>query len=189
MPFVELQEEGRQLRLEREGKGKEKGNDKEKGKHLEELKSEVKKARDTVKETKSRLAEANGVVKATKQAYLACKAKGQGSEKGNAAVAAATFLGDGPEPVWPIEARARMVDIPLNERRGARVVIGPPHTPEEWHSELGWRDEHGRSRSWGDERKGTHGLGCDTFPQHVLEPGWRSWTDTDTDSSTSTDSD
>ena len=28
-----------------------------------------------------------------------------------------------------------------------------------------------------------------TFPQHVLEPGWRSWTDTDTDSSTSTDSD
>ena len=187
--FAELQEEGRQLRLEREGKGKEKGNDKEKGKHLEELKSEVKKARDTVKETKSRLAEANGVVKATKQAYLACKAKGQGSEKDNAAVAAATFLGDGPEPVWPIEARARMVDIPLNERRGARVVIGPPHTPEEWHSELGWRDEHGRSRSWGDERKGTHGLGCDTFPQHVLEPGWRSWTDTDTDSSTSTDSD
>ena len=187
--FAELQEEGRQLRLEREGKGKEKGNDKETGKHLEELKSEVKKARDTVKETKSRLAEANGVVKATKQAYLACKAKGQGSEKGNAAVAAATFLGDGPEPVWPIEARARMVDIPLNERRGARVVIGPPRTPEEWHSELGWRDEHGRSRSWGDERKGTHGLGCDTFPQHVLEPGWRSWTDTDTDSSTSTDSD
>ena len=74
--FAELQEEGRQLRLEREGKGKEKGNDKEKGKHLEELKSEVKKARDTVKETKSRLAEANGVVEATKQAYLACKGKG-----------------------------------------------------------------------------------------------------------------
>ena len=26
-----------------------------------------------------------------------------------------------------------------------------------------------------------------TFPQHVLEPGWRSWTDTDTDSSTDSD--
>ena len=89
----------------------------------------------------------------TKQAYLACKGKGRGTEKGNAAVAAATFLGDGPEPVWGIVARARMVDIPLNERSGVRAEIGPPRTPEEWHSELGWRDEHGRSRSWGDEQK------------------------------------
>ena len=36
------------MRLEREGKGKEKGNDKEKGKHIEELKSKVKEARETV---------------------------------------------------------------------------------------------------------------------------------------------
>ena len=78
---AELAEEGRQLRLERERKGKEKGNDKEKGKHLEELKSEVKKARDTVKETKSRLAEAHGVVEATKQAYFACKGKGKSQDK------------------------------------------------------------------------------------------------------------
>jgi len=48
-------------------------------------------------------------------------------------------MGDGPEPVWPIEAgeaheikscdtgtlRYR-ADIPLNERSGAPVVIGPP---------------------------------------------------------------
>ena len=112
----------------------------------------MKKARDTVEETKSRLAEAHGVVEATKQAYLACTGKGKGSEKGNAAVAAATFLGDGPEPVWTIKARAQMDHMPLTERRGARVEIGPPRTSEEWHSELGWRDEHGRSRSWGDER-------------------------------------
>ena len=44
MLFDEFQEEEKQvlfgqLRLEREGKGKEKGNDKEKGKHIEELKS------------------------------------------------------------------------------------------------------------------------------------------------------
>ena len=81
MLFVDLQEEGRQLRLEREGKGKEKGNDKASGKHIEELKSKVKKARDTVKETKSRLAEAHGVVEATKQAHFACKGKGESQDK------------------------------------------------------------------------------------------------------------
>ena len=36
------------MRLERERKGKKKGNDKEKGKHIEELKSKVKEARETV---------------------------------------------------------------------------------------------------------------------------------------------
>ena len=137
----------------------------------------MKKACETVEETKPRRAWAHGVVNKTQQAYLACTVKGQGSEKGNAAVAAATFLGDGPEPVWPIVARARMVDIPLNERRGARVVIGPPRTPEEWHSELGWRDEHCRSRSWGDEQEDAH------------EPGGRSSTDTDTGFFKITDSD
>ena len=60
-------------------------------------------------------------------------------------------MGDGPDPVWPIEDRAQNFNLPLNERRGARAEIGPPRTPEERHSELGWRDEHGRSRSWGDE--------------------------------------
>ena len=34
----------------------------------------------------------------------------------------AAFLGDGTEPVWPADQK---VDIPLNERRGARVDIGP----------------------------------------------------------------
>ena len=34
--------------MERERKGKEKGNDKEKGKHIEELKSKVNEARETV---------------------------------------------------------------------------------------------------------------------------------------------
>ena len=46
--FAKLAEEDRQLRLERERKGKEKGNDKEKGKHIDELKSKVKEARETV---------------------------------------------------------------------------------------------------------------------------------------------
>ena len=46
--FVQLANEDRQLRLERERKGKEKGNAKEKGKHIEELKSKVKEARETV---------------------------------------------------------------------------------------------------------------------------------------------
>ena len=40
--FAKLAEEDRQLRLERQRKGKEKGNDKETGKHVEELKSKVK---------------------------------------------------------------------------------------------------------------------------------------------------
>ena len=121
---------------------------------------------------------------------LAHKGQGEGSNRGNDdGKAKGKGMGDGPEPVWPTEASAENFDMPLNERRGARSEIRPSRTPEEWHSKFGWRDEHGRSRSWGDERKGTHGLGCDTFPHHVLEPGWRSWTDTDTDSSTSTDSD
>ena len=60
-------------------------------------------------------------------------------------------MGDGPEPVWPIEAgeaheikscdtgtlRYR-ADIPLNERRGAPVVIGRPRTaPVEWDNLIG----------------------------------------------------
>ena len=65
--------------------------------------------------------------------YIAYTSKGKGSEKGNAAVAAATFLGDVSEPVWGIAARARMVDIPLNERNGVRAEIGPPRIPEDWH--------------------------------------------------------
>ena len=36
------------MRLERERKGRDKGNDKEKGKHIEELKSKVMAARETV---------------------------------------------------------------------------------------------------------------------------------------------
>ena len=48
---------------------------------------------------------------------------GTGSKKGNAAVAVATFLGDGPE--------SRIVDIPLNERWGARGEIEPVRTLEE----------------------------------------------------------
>ena len=79
--YAELQEEGRQMRLERKRKGKEKGNDKEKGKHIEELKSKVKKARDTVEETKSRLAEARDVAALAKHAYLACKGKGKSQDK------------------------------------------------------------------------------------------------------------
>ena len=46
--FAKLAEEDSQLRLERERKGKEKGNDKEKGKHIEELESKAKEARETV---------------------------------------------------------------------------------------------------------------------------------------------
>ena len=109
------------MRLERERKGKEKGHAKEEGKHIEELKSDVKKARETVEETKSRLAEAHGVVEAARQAYFSRKGMGTGSKKDNAAVAAATFLGEGHDPR----------DIPLNERWGARTVIGPSHRGEQ----------------------------------------------------------
>ena len=48
---------------------------------------------------------------------------GTGSKKGNAAVAAATFLAEGPE--------SRIADIPLNERWGARGEKGPLRTVEE----------------------------------------------------------
>ena len=48
---------------------------------------------------------------------------GTGSKKGNAAVAAATILGDGPE--------SRIVDIPLNERWGGAGEIAPLRTLEE----------------------------------------------------------
>ena len=76
--------------------------------------------------------------------------KGKGKGKG---------MGDGPDPVWPIEAgeaheikscdtgtlRYR-ADIPLNERSGAPVVIGPPRTdpvPCPWDKIIrsgGWSD-------------------------------------------------
>ena len=61
--FAELQEDGRQLRLEREGKGKGKGNYKEKSKHIEELKSKVNEAREAV----LRRRWAHGVVNSIKQ--------------------------------------------------------------------------------------------------------------------------
>ena len=66
-------------------------------------------------------------------------------------------MGDGPEPVWPIEAgeaheikscdtgtlRYR-ADIPLNERSGAPVVIAPPRRdPVPWDNLIrsgGWSD-------------------------------------------------
>ena len=111
-------------------KGNEKGNGKEEGKHLEELKRDVKKTREAVEETRSRLAEADGAVEAARQAYQAAmlaylshEGMGTGSKKGNAAVAAAIILGDGPE--------SRIVDIPLNERWGARGEIEPLRTLEE----------------------------------------------------------
>ena len=119
--------------MERERKGNEEDNDKDKGKHIEELKSKVKEARETVLSRRW----AHGVVDNIKQCRSCgrhvLEGKGKGSEKGNAAVAVATFLGDVSEPVWGIAARARMVDIPLNERNGVRAEIGPPRTPEEWH--------------------------------------------------------
>ena len=63
------------------------------------------------------------VMEADRQADLPHKGMGTGSKKGNAAVAAATILGDGPE--------SRIVDIPLNERWGARGEIELLRTLEE----------------------------------------------------------
>ena len=120
-------------------KGNEKGNGKEEGKHLEELKRDVKKTREAVEETRSRLAEADGAVEAARQAYQAAmlaylshEGMGIGSKKGNAAVAAATSLGEGTE--------SRIVDIPLNKRWGARGEIEPLRMIEERLSEgtCGW---------------------------------------------------
>ena len=82
----------------------------------------MKKASDTVEETKSRLAEAHGAVEAVRQAYLSREGMGTGSKKDNAAVGAATFLGEGHEPR----------DIPLKERWGARTVVGPSHRDEQF---------------------------------------------------------
>ena len=62
-------------------------------------------------------------MEADRQADLPHKGMGTGSKKGNAAVAAATFLGAGPE--------SRIVDIPLNERWGARGELEPLRTIEE----------------------------------------------------------
>ena len=46
--------------------------------------------------------------------------QGKGSKKGNGnGKAKGKGMGDGPEPVWPIEARAQNFDMPLNERRSA----------------------------------------------------------------------
>jgi len=71
---------------------------------------------------KLRLAEAHGAVEAARQAYLSREGIGTGSKKDNAAIAAATFLGDGHEPC----------DVPLNERWGARTVIGHSHRDEQF---------------------------------------------------------
>ena len=87
----------------------------------------------------SRLAEADGAVEAARQAYQAAmlaylshEGMGTGSKKGNAAVAAATFLGEGPG--------SRIVDIPLNERHGARGEIEPLRMIEErlFEDTCGW---------------------------------------------------
>jgi hypothetical protein len=151
--FVELQEEGRQLRLEREakakekekakdkerGKGKEKGNGKGKGKGKGEVE------RETVEERRARIAElqeqwyrgmihnlaeyeeraklALGVLKATPPSKEAHEFKS--CDTGTLRYKA---------------------DIPLNERSGAPVVIGPPRTdpvPCPW-------DEIIRSGGWSD---------------------------------------
>ena len=120
-------------------KGNEKGNGKEEGKHLEEFKRDVKNTRAAVEETRSRLAEADGAVEAARQAYQAAMlaylshaGMGTGSKQGNAAVAAATFLGEG--------AESRIVDIPLNERWAARGEIEPLRMIEErlFEDTCGW---------------------------------------------------
>ena len=73
-------------------------------------------------------------------------------------------MGDGPEPVWPIEAGEAheikscdtgtlryKADIPLNERNGAPMVIAPPspllHPPR--RDPVPW-DNLIRSRGWSD---------------------------------------
>ena len=48
--------------MERERTRKEKGNGKEEGKHIDDLKRNVNKARETVEETNAMLAELHGVV-------------------------------------------------------------------------------------------------------------------------------
>ena len=110
--------------------GNGKGNHKENGKHRGGLKGDVEKARETAEGAKSRLAEAHGAVASVRQAYLSCKGMVTGSKKHNAAVAAATFLGEGLEPR----------DISLHERLGARQVIGRSHRPEQLYFEEsgGW---------------------------------------------------
>ena len=100
-----------------------KGNGKEEGKDLEELKRNVEKTREAVEETRSRLAEAHGAVEAARQALLSREGMGTGSNEGNAAVAVATFLGEGPQ--------SHVVDIPLNQRHGARGEIEPLRMIEE----------------------------------------------------------
>ena len=72
------------------------------------------------------------VMEADRQADLPHKGMGTGSKKGNAAVAAATLLGEGPE--------SRIVDIPLDERWVARGEKGPLRTIEErlFDDTCGW---------------------------------------------------
>ena len=67
------------------------------------------------------------VMEADRQADLPHKSMGTGSKKGNAAVA-----GDGRE--------SRIVDIPLNERHGARGEIEPLRMAEErlFEDTCGW---------------------------------------------------
>ena len=113
-------------------KGNEKGNGKEEGKHLEELKRNVEKTREAVEESRSRLAEAHGAVEAARQAFLSREGMGTGSNEGNAAVATATFLGEGPQ--------SQVVDIPLNQRHGARGEFEPLRMIEErlFEHTCGW---------------------------------------------------
>ena len=121
--YAELREELRKMQVERERNRDEKGNGKEEDEQMEEFKRKAKKARETLEKTNTRLAELQRVMEADRQADLPHKGMGTGSKKGNAAVAAATILGDGPE--------SRMVDIPLNERWGGRGEIEPLRTLEE----------------------------------------------------------
>ena len=129
-------------KLAEEDRAWQNGGNKEKGKHIEELKSKVKEARETVLNRRW----AHGVVNKIKQCRscgrYVLEGKGKGSRVREAwchlcqDVAHRRSCGEADDrrgPVWGIAARARMVDIPLEERHGVRAEIGPPRTPEEWH--------------------------------------------------------
>ena len=129
-------------KLAEEDRAWQNGDNKEKGKHIEELKSKVKEARETVLNRRW----AHGVVNKIKQCRscgrYVLEGKGKGSRVREAwchlcqDVAHRRSCGEADDrrgPVWGIAARARMVDIPLNARHGLRAEIGPPRTPEEWH--------------------------------------------------------
>ena len=129
-------------KLAEEDRAWQNGSNKEKGKHIEELKSKVKEARETVLNRRW----AHGVVNKIKQCRSCGRYVLEGKGKGSRVREAWCHLcqdaahrrscgeaDDRRGPVWGIAARARMVDIPLEERHGVRAEIGPPRTPEEWH--------------------------------------------------------